>query len=372
LSFERRHAAALLSFNSRNTYQFKEQRMSTSFTAMTWNVENLFPPGVQVSAQKTVTLEDYDAKLAYLTEKILEIQADVLALQEIGGKDVADTRPMDDLQARLNGQYPFKLLSRHPDGRHIRVGFLSRLAFLSHDNIINLAPGELASVPDWWPNPPIIAMGRGALQAEVEPASGIRVRLITAHLKSKLITFPGGRFSPKDEDERARGTGLALLRRAAEATAVRVHLNGLMQPAGTFHTIALGDFNDEPHAATTQMLLGPEDADATSDDQLDYTRLYNLVDSIPRRGDETHNKWFMAEDERFSRITNGRREQIDHLMVSKSLLGPGAELRQDHWKVTEVRSLVSSILNENNTGNPSDRVGKARPDHAPVYARFEL
>jgi predicted extracellular nuclease len=98
LLFERRHAAALLSFNSRNTYQFKEQRMSTSFTAMTWNVENLFPPGVQVSAQKTVTLEDYDAKLAYLTEKILEIQPDVLALQEIGGKDVADTRPMDDLR----------------------------------------------------------------------------------------------------------------------------------------------------------------------------------------------------------------------------------------------------------------------------------
>jgi hypothetical protein len=151
---------------------------------------------------------------------------------------------------------------------------------------------------------------------------------------------------------------------------VRVHLNGLMQPAGTFHTIALGDFNDEPHAATTQMLLGPEDADATSDDQLDYTRLYNLVDSIPRRGDETHNKWFLAEDERFSRITNGRREQIDHLMVSRvcwaqarsgGITGksPGAQPGQQHSR-------------ENNAGNPSDRVGKARPDHAPVYARFEL
>jgi endonuclease/exonuclease/phosphatase family metal-dependent hydrolase len=339
---------------------------------MTWNVENLFPPGVKVSAQKTVTQEDYDAKLAYLAEKILDIQPDVLALQEIGGKDVNDTRSIDDLQARLNGQYPNQLLSSHPDGRHIRVGFLSKLAFLSHANIVDLAPGELASIPDWWPNPPIIYLGRGALQIEVEPAAGIRIRLITAHLKSKLITYPGGRFSPKDEDERARGTGLALLRRAAEATAVRVHLNSVMQPAATTHTIVLGDFNDEPHAATTQMLLGPEDADASSDDKLDHTRLYNLVDSIPLRGDETHNKWLLAEGERFSRISNGRREQIDHLMVSKSLLGSGAELRQDHWKVAEVRSLVSSILNENVTGSPVDRVGKARPDHAPVYARFQL
>ncbi len=346
--------------------------MATSFAAMTWNVENLFPPGVKISAQKTVTQEDYDAKLAYLVEKILDIQPDVLALQEIGGKDDDDTRSIDDLQTRLNGQYPFKLLSSHPDGRHIRVGFLSKFAFPHYANIVDLAPGELSSVPDWWPNPPVIHLGRGALQIEVEPAAGIRIRLITAHLKSKLITYPGGRFSPKDEDERARGTGLALLRRAAEATAVRVHLNGVMQPTVTTHTIVLGDFNDEPHAATTQMFLGPEDADATSDDKLDYTRLYNLVDSIPRRGDESHNKWFLAEGERFSRISNGRREQIDHLMVSKSLLGPGAELRQDHWKVTEVRSLVGSILNENVTDNPSDRVGKARPDHAPVYARFEL
>jgi hypothetical protein len=33
------------------------------------------------------------------------------------------------------------------------------------------------------------------------------VRLITTHLKSKLLTFPGGRYIPHDEGERARYVG---------------------------------------------------------------------------------------------------------------------------------------------------------------------
>lgn len=346
--------------------------MSTSFTAMTWNVENLFPPGHPISAQKVVSEEDYNAKLEYLAQIILTIRPDVLALQEIGGGQSSEAHPLDDLQARLNDLYPFKALSSYPDARGIRVGFLSHFSISARQDFVSFAPGELAAVPDWYPNAPSIRMGRGVLKVEVEPVVGLRIRLITAHLKSKLITYPGGRFAPRNEDERATGAGLGLLRRTAEAVTVRKHLNEMMTPEATTQTVVLGDFNDEPHAATTQMFLGPEDADATSADKSDYARLYNLADSIPRRGDETNNKWFLDESERFSRVSNGRREQIDHLMVSKGLLGPSEELRQDKWKVKEVRSWVISILDENVTNNPAERVGQARPDHAPVYARFEL
>jgi hypothetical protein len=60
-----------------------------------------------------------------------------------------------------------------------------------------------------------------------------------------------------------------------------------MQPGDSTETIVLGDLvlgdlNDEPRVATTQLLLGSEDADLTSDDKFDFVRLYNLVDSIPR------------------------------------------------------------------------------------------
>jgi hypothetical protein len=47
-------------------------------------------------------------------------------------------------------------------------------------------------------------MARGAVAVSVEGDSGRTVRLIGTHLKSKLLTFPGGRFNPRDEDERAR------------------------------------------------------------------------------------------------------------------------------------------------------------------------
>jgi endonuclease/exonuclease/phosphatase family metal-dependent hydrolase len=339
---------------------------------MTWNVENLFPPGHLISARKAVTEEEYAAKLEYLAQTILTIRPDVLALQEIGGSESSDKRPLDDLQSNLNGQYPHKALSSYPDRRGIRVGFLSRFPIVDRDEFVSFAPGELVATPDWYPNAPSIRMGRGVLKIEVEPVAGVRVRLVTAHLKSKLITYPGGRFAPKNEDERAIGAGLGLLRRAAEAVSMRAYLNDLMKLEGTARTIVLGDFNDEPRAATTQMFMGPEDADATSTDKFDYVRLYNLVDSIPGRGDATHDKWFLPEGERFSRVYNGRRELIDHLFASKNLLGPSEELRQDRWKVTEVRSWVTSILNESVTDNPAERVGAARPDHAPIYARFEL
>lgn len=343
---------------------------------MTWNVENLFPPGYQMSPQKAVSQADYDAKLDYLAQRILEVAPDVLALQEIGGRSKADTQSLDDLQSRLQNNYPFKALSQHPDGRKIRVGFLSRLEIIQPNDLVEFAPGELSQVSNWASKPPIKEMGRGALKIEVEPVPGMRVRLITVHLKSKLISYPttgsGTRFNPKDENERTIGEGLALLRRTAEAATVRMYLNTLVESDRKTHTIVLGDLNDEPRAATSQLLMGPEDADVTSDDKNDKVRLYNLIDSIPRQGDETNDKWFLPEAERFSRIYKGQYELIDHILVSKGLLGATADLRQDRWQVTEVRSLVDSIRGESIGDNPVERVGKNRPDHAPIYVRFRL
>jgi hypothetical protein len=45
--------------------------------------------------------------------------------------------------------------------------------------------------------------------------------VLTTHLKSKLLTFPGDHFSTSDEDLRARYGVYALNRRAAEAASVR-------------------------------------------------------------------------------------------------------------------------------------------------------
>ena len=65
------------------------------------------------------------------------------------------------------------------------------------------------------------AMGRAALVAGVVTRKGTRIDLVTCHLKSKLLTFPGGAFSTRDEGLRARYGAYALYRRTAEAVTVR-------------------------------------------------------------------------------------------------------------------------------------------------------
>jgi hypothetical protein len=54
-------------------------------TVMTWNLQNLFPVG---HADGPATQQEYDDKIAGLAEVINAVEPDVLALQEIGPKQV--------------------------------------------------------------------------------------------------------------------------------------------------------------------------------------------------------------------------------------------------------------------------------------------
>lgn len=346
------------------------------FKVMSWNVENLFQPGGEVSPGKVMQVSEYEAKLEYLTGVISDVAPDVLALQELGGDEAAVEKSLTDLSNRLPDGYPHLAMSNHPDGRSIRVAFLSKQPIVERDDVVAFADGELSQVANWASRPPVKRLGRGALRIDVEPAQGVRVRLVTLHLKSKLITYLSNgdftRFSPTDENERAIGAGLALLRRTAEAATVRIYLNDLMTAGGGVHTVVLGDLNDEPKAATSQLLVGPEEKDVTSQDKGDTARLHNLMAALPRRGGMENDKWFLPEGERFTRIYEGQGELIDHIYVIKGLLGETKDLKADQWRVREVRSLVDGIRGESVGNNAGARVGKEQPDHAPVYASFDL
>jgi endonuclease/exonuclease/phosphatase family metal-dependent hydrolase len=169
-------------------------------------------------------------------------------------------------------------------------------------------------------------------------------------LKSKLLTYPGGRRYPKDEDERARGSGYALLRRAAEAVAVRVQLDKVMTAATAngepgVPTVLCGDFNDGPDAVTTTVLSGPDDANVNRPDKGDPVRLYNLASLLP-------------PGRAYSRIYEGHGELIDHILVSRDL----------RLRVGSVDSLVDDIGSI--TASVETRRPATVPDHAPVIARF--
>jgi endonuclease/exonuclease/phosphatase family metal-dependent hydrolase len=116
--------------------------------------------------------------------------------------------------------------------------------------------------------------------------------------------------------------------------------------------IVLGDLNDEPLAATTQILLGPPGSEIGTagfqrPDQGDVSRLWNLAPLIP-------------EERRFSRVFHGRRELIDHLLVSHAL-------------ATRVQSVDTGDVQPPSIGEvPTARRDERPSDHAPVIARFNL
>ncbi|GAA2774967.1 endonuclease/exonuclease/phosphatase family protein [Saccharopolyspora taberi] len=305
-------------------------------TIGTWNLENLFRPGSEAGPDSDA---EYEAKLAALAGTIGEIAPDVLAVQEVG-----DPEALDDLVGKLDGRWHTALAE--PDQRGIRVGFLARSETRGLDQVSEFAK-ELAPVRVDDDGDTVDSMGRPALRADIT-ADGLELTLLSCHLKSKLLTYPGGRFQPRDEAERARYAVYALNRRAAESATVRDAATELLD--GKRPLVVLGDLNDDEHAATTTLLHGPPGSELGTPgfdrpDAGDQARLWNLATLIP-------------EDRRHSRTYNGRPELIDHIMVSHALVRRVGE-------VTTIDVKAGSV-----TDNPRDRKGKAGSDHRPVVARL--
>ena len=116
--------------------------------------------------------------------------------------------------------------------------------------------------------------------------------------------------------------------------------------------VVLGDLNDEPLAATTQIMLGPPGSEIDTPgfsrpDQGDARRLWNLAPRIPQA-------------RRFTRVFSGRPELIDHILVSHAL-------------VTRVDSVDTSTAELRSIGEvPTVRRHGPPSDHAAVVARFAI
>lgn len=309
----------------------------------TWNVENLFLSGGDFGPQ---TEEAYAEKLDALAVVISAAAPDVLALQEVG-----ETEALDDLVGVVGGDWHVALAD--PDHRGIRAAYMSRLPLINVEQITSF-PAGLRPIQADDTDVELTAMGRPALQARVEVA-GRGIDLVTCHLKSKLLTFPDGRFSARDEGERARYAVFALNRRAAEAATVRERATQLLDGQGQQRAVVvLGDLNDEAFAATTQILHGPPGSEIGTGgfdppDQGDAQRLWNLAPLIP-------------EDQRFTRIYRGQRELIDHILVSHAVVKVVGE-----GDLTVVDTGATSI-----TENPNSRRNEPGSDHRPVFVDIEF
>jgi endonuclease/exonuclease/phosphatase family metal-dependent hydrolase len=322
---------------------------------MTWNVENLFEPGTGEDPPDQAT---FDAKLDALETVVRAQSPDVVALQEIGSPEAADA-----LHGRVEDVgYTNPMVSSLPDSRGIRFAFLTKLPVVTGPVDVSAFPADVDPVQVSDSDDPAERMadrmGRGALEITVRAADGLEVTVITAHLKSKLLSFPRPgnlRFTPVDEHQRTRYSTFAVNRRAAEAATVRARVNELLDGHGAERAVVVaGDLNDEPDAATTLLLTGPPGSEIgtpgfTRPDQGDGDRLWNLAPLIE------------PPERRVTRIYRGRGELIDHILASRRLVDPDAAPL-----VTTVAAGDLASIDDDPTG----RRLQAFPDHAAVIATF--
>jgi endonuclease/exonuclease/phosphatase family metal-dependent hydrolase len=118
--------------------------------------------------------------------------------------------------------------------------------------------------------------------------------------------------------------------------------------------LVMGDFNDEPEAATTQILLGPPGSEIGTGgydqpDQGDGQRLWNLAARIPPAN-------------RYSRKYRGRSELIDHIFASHAI----TRLVKD-GDIDFHGSPPASI-----TDTPTVTSGPPGSDHRPLLLNLDL
>ena len=309
----------------------------------TWNVQNF-----------ATADDDFPQKLPFLCQLLQQLDSDVIALQEVLDVDALE---------HLANELRFQFFAAEPDRRGNRVAFLARPGL-----------GESTEQIDRWQLPESTAVRRFDSNGNivVEPTfprpalkitvgqNGRKVDVINAHLKSKLLTF-GGRFSTRDETLRAQTALFALERRAAEATSLRWHVTNLLEEDRA--VVVVGDLNDGPEAATTQILYGasgsqprgPGDAQDEEcafqrQDADDRQRLFNVAKLVP-------------ENSRWSRRHNGQAELLDHILGSDALMPRVNGLRQ-----VPTVCIVNGNTPTSHSSNPTRR--ELVPDHAPVTATF--
>ena len=334
------------------------------FTVMTWNLENFERPAANATS---AVRERYSDKLKQISELISGAGPDLVGVQEVlaSHEDLAP-QVLADLLAALGPEWN-GCLSQRPDERGIRVGWLSTGQLTGAADVFLYPDGVPATKVDDQ-GAPVSETKRGALAVTYTRGDGLTVQALTAHLKSKLLTFPGHdpqhpRFDTKDEGERARFGLYALDQRAAEAATVRAWATDQLQGQGQQrHVLVCGDLNDTPQAATTQLLLGPPGSELGTGgfdrpDAGDGNRLWNLAPKMPA-GDPVTGEGAAN----WSRINNGVKELIDQILVSHLLvhaLGSTESLPLDGIKSA--------------TADPASLAGmKAPSDHRPVVARFNL
>jgi len=293
----------------------------------TFNCENLFArykfkKNIDPVKEDGFTIDDMAFNLMDEDEKritgeaIKEVNADVIALQEIESLPILDrftTEYLDEMG------YKYGILIDSHDPRQIDVAILSKYPV----NSIKTHKHELSTLKrvKW-------LFSRDCLETEID-VDGKTLHLYTNHLKSMM-----------EGREKTKPRRVEQSKRVAEIIYKKWKENGYK---GNF--VVLGDHNDYPEGNTSLTAL------------LEHPGLENVVERLPAEDQWTH---FYAPNKEY--------RQLDYLFLSKSL----AELNTNKPEMMRKGIYYGA---EKYSGPRFDKIGKDKPkasDHVPLYMDINL
>lgn len=313
----------------------------------TFNVCNLALPGVTFYDNvPPYTPEEFEAKLDWLARKIDEIDADVIAFQEVFAQSA-----LRDVLARTRHYREAHHAGFDPDPAieplTPSVALVSRLPFAAAPAAYHgLPPALLASLAPQ--SAPLTRFTRPLLHVRVQVTPGLAVNMLVVHLKSKRPDYLAGEdeLNPSLYD---LASLRSLYRRGIEAVGLRHVLDGLLRDDHA-PLILMGDFNDIAESVTTQLVAGAGRPQAADDDGFSL-RLFDSYRIQARRD--------FSRDVGYSHQHEGTFHTIDHVLVSK-------EFHPDWPDATGAVIEVAYINDHLHLGHPQ------ASDHGAVLVRLAL
>ncbi len=291
----------------------------------------------------------YQRKLEYVSNVVARMDADVIAFQEVEGAHV-----LDAVRTQLGSEFDFQpAVAGRSDSRGIACGLLSRFP-ITH--VESHGVGEL-SFPAFAEGDPRPFAGRlesrrGVLEVTVALPDGSSLTLLVVHLKSpRPISRVDAAGADLDEDGHyaaAEGAARVTVVSMAEALQLRSRVEARLLRYGRAQLAVLGDFNDGPDSLSVRAVAGElaepprgRGADIDVASALDAGVLHHCARALP-------------PETRHTIIHRGTRQQIDHVLVSRSL-----------WRRFRSARALNEELREGGDGRED-----VESDHAALVASF--
>lgn len=317
------------------------------FTLGTFNVLNLVLPGKPYYGRKYAA-DVYAKKCTWIAGQLDQMRADIMGFQEIFHEEA-----LRSVLAQSEYMSDFNVVVAAENGTLPRVALATKFPILSYQ------------VFEGFPRPitiegvevPIHTFSRPVLRAEVAVKKDLIINVFVVHLKSKRPMLEDGE-DRKNPIDLAMGQARSLIRRAAEASALREILMETLQDRDK-PVVLLGDVNDSGLAVTTRTISGepphrrfPQDVKRKIWDVL----LYHVRDIQARRS---------YADVYYTHLHNGHYEALDHIMVSQELV---QENPKRIGRIGQVRTFNDHLIDETIAG----KVRSWQSDHGQVIASVEL